>query len=176
MAVCTTSTRTTSIDGSFHFEKSFGVTFVGTNRTRHRCEYIFYRGLYRTSYARVSRSTITDTELQIGQFALPKHGFGVTNDTQEARYLRAWKEELPESHVGFDYLRFLHAGMWILTLRIFFSLSGSPWHITLKKGVYEVMNIMYSIRYGLPRSSRSVQLTTSCPQPLYYKFPEGAIL
>ena len=26
-----------------------------------RCEYILYRGLYRVSYARVSRSTITDT-------------------------------------------------------------------------------------------------------------------
>ncbi|GJE85586.1 Frag1/DRAM/Sfk1 family-domain-containing protein [Phanerochaete sordida] len=62
------------------------------------CEYIFYRGLYRTSYARVSRSTITDTELQIAQFQLPKHGVGVTNDTVGARYLRAWKEEMPEEH------------------------------------------------------------------------------
>ena len=64
------------------------------------CEYIFYRGLYRTSYARVSRSTITDTELQIAQFQLPKHGVGVTNDTVEARYLRAWKEEMPQEHVS----------------------------------------------------------------------------
>ena len=29
------------------------------------CEYILYRGIKRTSYARVSRSTITDTELQV---------------------------------------------------------------------------------------------------------------
>ena len=29
------------------------------------CEYILYRGLKRTGYARVSRSTITDTELQV---------------------------------------------------------------------------------------------------------------
>ncbi|THH23217.1 hypothetical protein EUX98_g7963 [Antrodiella citrinella] len=62
------------------------------------CEYIFYRGLYRTSYARVSHGTLTDTELQIGQFVLPKYGFGVTNDTEVGRYLRAWKEELPEIH------------------------------------------------------------------------------
>ncbi|KAG6805956.1 hypothetical protein H0H92_013249, partial [Tricholoma furcatifolium] len=62
------------------------------------CEYILYRGLYRTSYARISRGTITDTELQIGQFALPKHGSRVTNDTRPARYLRSYKEMLPEHH------------------------------------------------------------------------------
>lgn len=64
------------------------------------CEYIFYRGLYRTSYARISRGSITDTELQIGQFALPKHGTRVTNETRTARYLRCRKETLPEHHVS----------------------------------------------------------------------------
>ncbi|KAI0701217.1 Frag1/DRAM/Sfk1 family-domain-containing protein [Cytidiella melzeri] len=63
------------------------------------CEYIFYRGLYRTSYARVSRSTITDTELQIGQFMLPKHGYGVTIESEESRYLRAWYYEMSEDHL-----------------------------------------------------------------------------
>ncbi|KAG6909998.1 hypothetical protein DXG01_013998 [Tephrocybe rancida] len=62
------------------------------------CEYIFYRGLYRTSYARVSRGTLTDTELQLGQFALPKHGTSVMNETQAARYIRIRKEVLPEHH------------------------------------------------------------------------------
>ncbi|OJT05847.1 Protein cwh43 [Trametes pubescens] len=62
------------------------------------CEYIFYRGLYRTAYARISRSTITDTEMQIGQFVVPRRGAGVVDDSQEARYMRAWKEELPEDH------------------------------------------------------------------------------
>ncbi|KAI9843083.1 MAG: hypothetical protein M1837_006628 [Sclerophora amabilis] len=32
------------------------------------CEYILYKGLKRTAYARVSRSTITDTEIQVGKF------------------------------------------------------------------------------------------------------------
>lgn len=32
------------------------------------CEYILYKGMRRTGYARVSRSTITDTELQVGKF------------------------------------------------------------------------------------------------------------
>lgn len=31
------------------------------------CEYILYRGLKRVGYARVSRSTITDTEIQVGR-------------------------------------------------------------------------------------------------------------
>lgn len=32
------------------------------------CEYILYKNLHRTGYARLSRDTITDTELQIGRF------------------------------------------------------------------------------------------------------------
>ncbi|KAG9232149.1 calcofluor white hypersensitive protein-like protein [Amylocarpus encephaloides] len=34
------------------------------------CEYILYKGLKRTGYARVSRSTITDTEIQVGKFVI----------------------------------------------------------------------------------------------------------
>jgi hypothetical protein len=36
------------------------------------CEYILYKGLARIGYARVSRSTITDTEIQVGKFMLGK--------------------------------------------------------------------------------------------------------
>lgn len=36
------------------------------------CEYILYKGLQRVGYARVSRSTITDTELQVGKFVVPR--------------------------------------------------------------------------------------------------------
>lgn len=64
------------------------------------CEYIFYRGLYRTSYARVSRGIVTDTELQIGQFVVPRPGTTVVDDSKEARYLRSYKETLPEDHVS----------------------------------------------------------------------------
>lgn len=40
------------------------------------CEYILYKGIRRTGYARVSRSTITDTEIQLGKFVVgePEHG------------------------------------------------------------------------------------------------------
>jgi len=62
------------------------------------CEYIFYRGLYRTSYARISRGKVTDTELQIGQFVVPPYGTTVVDDSEEARYLRSAKEALPEDH------------------------------------------------------------------------------
>ncbi|KAH8590907.1 Frag1/DRAM/Sfk1 family-domain-containing protein [Bisporella sp. PMI_857] len=34
------------------------------------CEYILYKGLKRMAYARVSRSTITDTEIQVGKFKI----------------------------------------------------------------------------------------------------------
>ncbi|KAI0129057.1 Frag1/DRAM/Sfk1 family protein [Xylariales sp. AK1849] len=36
------------------------------------CEYILYKHLQRVGYARVSRSTITDTELQVAKFVVPK--------------------------------------------------------------------------------------------------------
>lgn len=34
------------------------------------CEYILYKGLRKTGYARLSRGTITDTELQVGKFVV----------------------------------------------------------------------------------------------------------
>lgn len=43
------------------------------------CQYILYKNLKRTGYARVSRGTITDTELQVGKFQ-------VINDEQIAQY------------------------------------------------------------------------------------------
>ncbi|GMG40272.1 unnamed protein product [Ambrosiozyma monospora] len=36
------------------------------------CEYILYKKLRRTGYARISRGTITDTEVQIGKFVIPE--------------------------------------------------------------------------------------------------------
>ncbi|KAF5327734.1 hypothetical protein D9619_004534 [Psilocybe cf. subviscida] len=62
------------------------------------CEYIFYRGLYRTSYARISRGIITDTETQIGQFVVPAPGHTVVDDSEPARYRRSRKEVLPIEH------------------------------------------------------------------------------
>lgn len=36
------------------------------------CEYILFKNIKRVGYARVSRSTITDTELQVAKFVIPK--------------------------------------------------------------------------------------------------------
>ncbi|ETS84704.1 hypothetical protein PFICI_02729 [Pestalotiopsis fici W106-1] len=42
------------------------------------CEYILYKHLHRVGYARVSRDSITDTELQVAKFVIP------TNDAEKA--------------------------------------------------------------------------------------------
>ncbi|KIY44119.1 hypothetical protein FISHEDRAFT_51837 [Fistulina hepatica ATCC 64428] len=64
------------------------------------CQYILYRGVYRTAYARVSRGYVTDTELQIGRFVLPKYGEQVPEelDTVAQRYRREVEENMPEDH------------------------------------------------------------------------------
>lgn len=55
------------------------------------CEYILFKGLKRVGYARLSRSTITDTELQVAKFYVPqseeeiKTQFALEADTRDRR-------------------------------------------------------------------------------------------
>jgi len=56
------------------------------------CEYILYKGLKRTGYARVSRSTITDTELQVGKFLIGEK----EADAEEVRNARINEDQVPE--------------------------------------------------------------------------------
>ncbi|KYK54841.1 calcofluor white hypersensitive protein [Drechmeria coniospora] len=63
------------------------------------CEYILYKGLRRVGYARVSRSTITDTELQVGKFVIPQSGAESAQleaRPAEERDRRAQEHEVPE--------------------------------------------------------------------------------
>ncbi|CAK7199865.1 Protein cwh43 [Sporothrix eucalyptigena] len=63
------------------------------------CEYILFKGLQRVGYARISRSTITDTELQVAKFVVPdsaektKYLFDVEDETRNRRVA---EHEVPE--------------------------------------------------------------------------------
>ncbi|OAL46244.1 calcofluor white hypersensitive protein precursor [Pyrenochaeta sp. DS3sAY3a] len=54
------------------------------------CEYILFKGLRRAAYARVSRHTITDTELQVGKFVVgePENGNELIHESQVPPGLR----------------------------------------------------------------------------------------
>ena len=61
---------TKPLQGNYHTyvgEKS-GMRDIDPTDSDRWCEYILYKGIKRSGYARVSRSTITDTELQVGKF------------------------------------------------------------------------------------------------------------
>lgn len=55
------------------------------------CQYILYKDIKRTGYARVSRSTITDTEVQVGKFVMgqpPNYSNVQVSEDQVAESLR----------------------------------------------------------------------------------------
>ncbi|KAG0647134.1 cwh43 [Hyphodiscus hymeniophilus] len=56
------------------------------------CEYILYKGLKRTGYARVSRGTITDTEIQVGKFLIGEKD----DEVAEVRNARIDEGQVPE--------------------------------------------------------------------------------
>ncbi|RPB25516.1 hypothetical protein L211DRAFT_861313 [Terfezia boudieri ATCC MYA-4762] len=55
------------------------------------CEYILYRGIKRVGYARVSRSTITDTELQVGKFVIGDDRTSSDTIISEDQVPEAWR-------------------------------------------------------------------------------------
>ncbi|KZT07834.1 uncharacterized protein LAESUDRAFT_736133 [Laetiporus sulphureus 93-53] len=101
------------------------------------CEYIFYHGLYCIAYARVSRSTIMDTEMQIEQFVILRPDSGAIADDHDSRYLRTWKEELPPDHV----CRVLWLGLYMVAKTTggvrghFYHVFDMPLYYKLPEGV-----------------------------------------
>ncbi|OMH86327.1 Protein cwh43 [Zancudomyces culisetae] len=60
------------------------------------CQYIAYKGLKRVAYARISRGTITDTEIQAAKFVVPEPGVAISD----------WKpsyDRVEESHYSPAY-------------------------------------------------------------------------
>lgn len=65
------------------------------------CEYILYKHLQRVGYARISRSTITDTELQVAKFVVPtteteKAQVAALDSDSPSRNRRVSEKEVPE--------------------------------------------------------------------------------
>ncbi|ORX35356.1 Frag1/DRAM/Sfk1 family-domain-containing protein [Kockovaella imperatae] len=60
------------------------------------CEYIAFRGLWRIGYARVHESDITDTELQVGKFMLPRPGEKVIYESNQEMYWHIGEDDVPE--------------------------------------------------------------------------------
>lgn len=57
------------------------------------CEYIMYKKLKRTGYARISRGSITDTELQVGKFVVPMPGEPFDEEYSQQRVM---EKDVPE--------------------------------------------------------------------------------
>ncbi|WWC64717.1 uncharacterized protein I303_107328 [Kwoniella dejecticola CBS 10117] len=60
------------------------------------CEYIAFRGLWRIAYSRVHESDISDTELQVGKFMLPKPGHPVHYESNKELYWHIGESDVPE--------------------------------------------------------------------------------
>lgn len=100
----------------------------------------------------------------------------MTNETETARYLRAWKEELPESHVSLRQLIILGAGITRLTSCLpfqWFPMEYYPQQGGVRGHEYHVFN---TVRCLSLLESPADSAHHFPRQPLYYKFPEGAVL
>ncbi|CAG8980785.1 hypothetical protein HYALB_00010690 [Hymenoscyphus albidus] len=85
---------TKPLEGNYntYVSKESGMLDIDPTDWDRWCEYILYKGLKRIGYARVSRSTITDTEIQVGKFAI---GEQVPQD-EKVRNRNILEAEVPE--------------------------------------------------------------------------------
>lgn len=82
---------TKPLEGNYntYVSKKSGMHDIDPSDWDRWCEYILYKGLRRIGYARVSRSTITDTEIQVGKFLLGKEA-----EDEETRNRRVDEESV----------------------------------------------------------------------------------
>lgn len=76
---------TTPLEGNYnnYVSKESGMHDIDPSDWDRWCEYILYKKLKRTGYARISRGTITDTELQVGKFQLSQSDKDASEYSQE---------------------------------------------------------------------------------------------
>ncbi|EPE02575.1 calcofluor white hypersensitive protein [Ophiostoma piceae UAMH 11346] len=92
---------TRPLEGNYntYVSKKSGMHDVDPSDWDRWCEYILFKGLQRIGYARISRSTITDTELQVAKFVVPdsqERTDYLFNVEAEARNHRVQEHEIPE--------------------------------------------------------------------------------
>lgn len=79
---------TKPLEGNYntYVSETSGMKDIDPTDSDRWCEYILFKNIKRTGYARVSRSTITDTEIQVGKFVLG----------EESTYDRVEESAVPE--------------------------------------------------------------------------------
>lgn len=78
---------TKPLEGNYHnyVSETSGMSDIDPSDWDRWCQYILYKNIKRTGYARVSRSTITDTEIQVGKFVIGDKSPSTNNPKPEAQ-------------------------------------------------------------------------------------------
>jgi hypothetical protein len=100
----------------------------------------------------------------VGQFVVPKYGHGVDDETFEARYIRSFKESLPEEHVGCQ-AEIAPSCLTELQQWLPMEYYGSEEEGGVNGHFYHVFNTVSFSSEALTVSSDTTR------QPLYYKIP-----
>lgn len=81
---------TKPLEGNYntYVSETSGMSDIDPSDWDRWCQYILYKNIKRTGYARVSRSTITDTEIQVGKF--------VIGDKSSSTNVRKDESQIPE--------------------------------------------------------------------------------
>lgn len=76
-------------DNYLTYVDASGMTDIDPSDWDRWCEYILYKNIKRTGYARISRGTITDTEIQLGKFVVDDKTPSTNNRIQDENQVPA---------------------------------------------------------------------------------------